>query len=56
MVGISLTVCWTILHQPAIDRAGWLIAAAAGGLAASRRLSLIAILGLAGAAGYVLYR
>jgi chromate transporter len=56
VVGVSLSVCWTILHHPAIDRAGWLIAGAAAGLAASRRLSLVVILGLAGAAGYVLYR
>ncbi len=56
VVGILLTVCWTIVRQPGIDRTGWLIAAAAFGLAVSRRIPLIAILGLAGVAGYVLYR
>lgn len=56
VVGIQLTVCWTIVHQPGFVPSGWLIAAAAFGLALSRRLSLITILGLAGAAGYLLYR
>jgi chromate transporter len=56
VVGILLTVCWTILHQPEGDWTGWIIAAGAFGLATSRRVPLIVILGLAGAAGYVLYR
>ena len=56
VVGILLTVCWTIVRQPGIDWTGWLIAAAAFGLAVSRRVPLIAILGLAGLAGYALYR
>jgi chromate transporter len=55
VVGILLSVCWTIIHQPGTDWAGWLIAAAAFGLAATRRVPLIAILGLAGLAGYALY-
>lgn len=56
VVGILFTVCWTILHQPGIDWTGWLIAAAAFGLALSRRVNLIVILALAGIAGYMLYR
>ncbi len=56
VVGISLTVAWTIIHQPGIDWTGWLIALAAFGLAFSRRVGLIVILLLAGVAGYVLYR
>ncbi|HZS90709.1 MAG TPA: chromate transporter [Chloroflexota bacterium] len=56
VVGILITVCWTILRQPDIDWKGWAIAAAAFGLASNRRIPLIAILGLAAVAGYVLYR
>jgi chromate transport protein ChrA len=56
VVGILLSVCWTILHGPGVDPIGWLIAAAAFGLAMSRRVPLIVILGLAGIAGYALYR
>lgn len=54
VVSIALTVCWTILHQPGLGQSGWLIAAVAGGLAVSRRVPLVAILALAGVAGYVL--
>lgn len=56
VVGIALSVCWTIIHQPGIDWMGWAIAAAACALALSGRVSLIVILVLAGAAGYLLYR
>jgi chromate transporter len=56
VIGILITVCWTIIRQPGSDWIGWLIAAAAFGLALSRRVPLIVILSLAGAAGYVLYR
>ncbi len=56
VVGILLAVFWTLIRQPGIDWTGWLIAAAAFGLAVSRRVPLIAILGLAGVGGYVLYR
>lgn len=56
VVGILATVCWTVLHSPGVDRPGWLIAAAAFGLAFSRRVPLLVILGLAGLAGYFLYR
>jgi chromate transporter len=56
VVGILLTVVWTILHQPGVDWSGWLIAAVAFGLALSRRVNIIVILTLAGVAGYFLYR
>jgi chromate transporter len=56
VVGILLTVCWTILHGQGVDPIGWLIAVAAFALAMSRRVPLIVILGLAGIAGYALYR
>lgn len=56
VVGILVTVCWTILHAPGVDRVGLLIAVAAFVLAQSRRVPLIAILSLAALAGYVLYR
>lgn len=55
VVGILITVCWTIMRQPGIDWTGWIIAAVAFALAATRRVPLIAILVLAGAAGYLLY-
>lgn len=56
VVGILLTICWTVMQQPGADWTGWLIAAAAFGLALSRRVNLVIILALAGAAGYLLYR
>ena len=56
VVGITLSVCWTIIRQPGTDWMGWLIAVAAFALAATRRVPLIAILALAGLAGYLLYR
>jgi chromate transporter len=56
VVGILLTVCWTILHGAGVEWSGWIIAAAAFALAISRRVPLIVILGLAGLAGYALYR
>lgn len=56
VVGILLTVCWTILHGSGVDALGWLIAVVAFALAMSRRIPLIIILGFAGMAGYALYR
>jgi chromate transporter len=56
VVGILLAVVWTILRQPGVDWKGLLIAAGAFGLALSRRVNILVILGLAGLAGYVLYR
>ncbi len=56
VVGITLTVCWTIIRQPGTDWRGWIIACVAFGLALTRKVNLLIILGLAGLAGYVLYR
>src|SRR5712691_481314 len=56
VVGLLLTVVWTILHQPGVDWKGLLIAAAAFGLALSRKVNILIILSLAGLAGYLLYR
>ncbi|MBE3561299.1 MAG: chromate transporter [Ktedonobacteraceae bacterium] len=55
IVGAMLTVVWSILRQPGVDWRGWLIAVTAFGLALTRRVPLIAILALAGIAGYVIY-
>ena len=55
VVGLLLTVVWTILHQPEVDWKGLLIAAGAFGLALSRKVNILIILGLAAVAGYVLY-
>jgi chromate transporter len=56
VVGLLLTVVWTILHQPGVDWKGLLIATGAFGLALSRKVNFLLILGLAGLAGYLLYR
>ncbi len=56
VVGLLLTVVWTILRQPGVDWKGLLIAAGAFGLALSRKVNLLLILGLAGVIGYLLYR
>jgi chromate transporter len=56
VVGLLLSVIWTILHQPGVDWKGLLIATGAFGLAFSRKVNILIILGLAGLAGYLLYR
>ncbi len=56
VVGLLLTVVWTILHQSGVDWKGLLIAGGAFGLALSRKVNILVILGLAGLAGYLLYR
>jgi chromate transporter len=56
VVGILLTVVWTIIRQPGVDWKGWIIGVAAFALALSRRVNILVILGLAGAVGYILYR
>lgn len=55
VIGLLLTVIWTILHQPGVDWIGWLIALGAFGLALSRRVNIVGILALGGVAGYILY-
>ena len=56
VVGILLTVVWTILRQPGVDWRGLLIALGAFGLALSRKVNVLLILALAGLVGYLLYR
>jgi chromate transporter len=56
VVGILLTVCWTVMSQPGTDWTGWPIALAAAGLALTRRVNLVVILALAGLVGFALYR
>jgi chromate transporter len=56
VIGLLLTVVWTILHQPGVDWRGLLIAAGAFGLALSRKVNILIILALAGLVGYLLYR
>ncbi len=55
VVGVLLTVCYSILNRPGVDWKTLLIAAAAFGLAASKRINIIVILVLAGLVGYLLY-
>ncbi len=56
VIGLLLTVCWTILYQPGVDWKGLLIATGAFGLALSRKVNILLILALAGLAGYLFYR
>jgi chromate transporter len=56
VVGLLLTVVYTILHQPGVDWKGLLIALGAFGLAWSRKVNLLLILVFAGVVGYFLYR
>jgi chromate transporter len=55
VVGLLLTVVWTILHQPGVDWKGLLIAIGAFGLAWSRKVNLLLLLALAGLVGFLLY-
>ncbi|HLX59576.1 MAG TPA: chromate transporter [Ktedonobacteraceae bacterium] len=56
VIGLLLTVVWTILHQPGVDWKGLLIAAGAFGLALSRKINILIILSVAGLVGFLLYR
>lgn len=56
VIGLLMTVVWTILRQPGVDWKGFVITLAAFGLALSRRVNVLVILTLAGLAGYLLYR
>jgi chromate transporter len=56
VIGLLLTVLWTILRQPGVDWKGWLIAAGAFALALSRRVNIVVILALGGIVGYLVYR
>src|SRR5712671_5819958 len=54
VIGLLLAVVWTILRQPGVDWKGLLIAVGAFGLALSRKVNILVILGLAGVVGYFL--
>jgi len=56
VVGILLTVAWSIIARSSLDWKSWIIAAIAFGLALSRKVNIVVILGLAAIAGYLLYR
>ncbi len=56
VVGLLLTVVWTILNQPGVDWRGLLIAVGAFALVMSRKVNILVILGLAGLVGYLVYR
>jgi chromate transporter len=56
VVGISLTVFWTLIAASKNDWRGLLICAIAIVLAATKRVNLLLILALAGIAGYFLYK
>ena len=55
VIGIMLSVSWTILTRSNLDWRSLLLAAAACGLALTKRVNILVILLLAAAAGYVLY-
>ncbi|HTK06927.1 MAG TPA: chromate transporter [Ktedonobacteraceae bacterium] len=56
VVGVMLTVVWAIISQPEVDWKGYIIGAAAFGLALTRKVNIVLILALAGVAGFFLYR
>ena len=55
IVGLILSVCWTLLSRSSPDWRGIIIALAASGLALTKRVNIVVILLLAAAAGYLLY-
>jgi chromate transporter len=55
VIGITLSVSWTILTRSHLDWRSLLLAAAACGLALTKRVNILVILLLAAAAGYLLY-
>jgi len=56
VVGVLLTVVWSIISQPLVDWKGYVIGGVAFGLAFTRKINILLILVLAGATGYFLYR
>jgi chromate transporter len=56
VVGLLLTVVWSILHQPGTNWTGWIIALGAALLGLNKRINLLLILGLAAIVGFALYR
>jgi chromate transporter len=56
VVGIQLSVVWTILNQPGVDWRGFVIAAGAFGLFSTRKVRLPIVLVIAATVGYLIYR
>ena len=56
IVGVQLSVVWTILHQPGVDWRGFLIALGSFGLFSTRKIRLPLILALAAIVGYLVYQ
>lgn len=56
VIGLLITVIWTILHQPDVDLRGLPITAGAFLLAATRKVNILLILALAGLVGYLVNR
>lgn len=56
VVGLQLTVSWSIISRNGSDWKSWLIGAGACGLALNKQMNILLILGLAGLAGYLIYR
>jgi chromate transporter len=56
VVGVLLTVVWSIISQPLVDWKGYIIGGVAFGLAFTRKINILLILVLAGVTGYFLYR
>jgi chromate transporter len=55
VVGITITVSWTIFHQSGFDWRSLGIALVAAAMSMSKRINILIILGLAGLAGYLFY-
>jgi chromate transporter len=56
VVGITLTVVWSIISVPLVDWKGYIIGIASFGLALTRKINIMLILALAAGAGFLLYR
>jgi chromate transporter len=55
IIGVTLSVCWTILSRSNLDWRSIVIAVGACGLALTNRVNMLLILALAAVAGYALY-
>ncbi|HEX7736571.1 MAG TPA: chromate transporter [Ktedonobacteraceae bacterium] len=55
VIGITLSVAWTILSRSSLDWRSIALAAGACALALTKRVNIVVILMLAGLAGYLLY-
>lgn len=55
VVGILLSVAYSIVNRPGVDWTSLVLCAVAFGLAATKRVNIVLILGMAAIAGYLLY-